>query len=159
MCLSGWNQGEGHSQQCNTYFLIQFNTLLTLPRKYNTPTAHSRLLRKTLDTEFARKLKKFKSAFLSESELLNQPKCSSPFSSPSLFSFHPASGLSAVTTDIAVQWGESLRGVSFCSGCFWFQNSKDVRGTCQCVCWFTICVLCFFHCSPLPERERVWLSK
>lgn len=41
----------------------------------------------------------FKSAFLSESELLNQPKFFSSSSSPSsLFSFHPASGRSAVTT-------------------------------------------------------------
>lgn len=80
--LSGWNHGEGNSQQCNTYFFIQFNNLLTLPRQDNTPAtkAHSRFLRRPLTQSLLGNWKS-SSLSLSDSELLNQPKFASSFSS------------------------------------------------------------------------------
>lgn len=109
-CLSGWNHGEGHSQRCNTYFLIQFNNLLTLPRQDNTPSI--KLIQGLWENPWHRVCWEIGKVQICLSVLILNYWTSPKFSLLFLlffFFFHPAWGhkFNAVTTSIAVQWGQS----------------------------------------------------
>lgn len=180
-CLSGWNHGKGHSQRCKTYFLIQFNNLLTLPRQDNTPTtkAHSRSLRKPLTQSL---LGNWKSSnlSLSDSELLNQPKFASSFL------FFQLEVFSLMLSLQALQFNEDraaaiigclkqhfLAEVCFYWGFFSGWMSKDVENyyTLQHESWFTsqfaserlsryifMCAVLLFNVYQI-EQGKDWLSK
>lgn len=161
-----WVDGirEKDTQQCNIYFLKQFNNLLTLPRQDNTPTtkAHSSLLRRPLTQTMPGN---WKSSSLSLSVILNY--WSSPNFPPLLLLLLLYSAFTQLQVAVLSQQTLQFNEESLLDECV---SVKDVFGCRTVKMWGTIghvnidvdseFVCCAFfivhHC--LSKSECDWLT-